>query len=267
MRKKKKQEFIESWLNTSWLKGSPAFANNINLPRVIAFFGPDGAGKSTQAKLLIEFLKKNGIKVKSAWIRSTHTFAYLLWMLFYRLNLCNDRSGFGKKMRVGFAVSYLNESGYGAVSPITMNPPVLRGVVSRWIWATIEVISILPVVILQVYLPLLLGHVVVAERFVVDSIASIAYFLGDENFVKSWHARFLLKLIPNGTVFVFVDAGYGTILSRRGKVAGPREYTEFHRRLYKKLAKAVGGFYVNTSRLSIREANQRILSFVEKQMG
>jgi thymidylate kinase len=232
------------------------------LPKVIAFFGPDGAGKSTQAELLAGFLKNRGFRVKKAWVRSTHTFAYLLWILFYKLNLCDDRSGMLKKMRVGFAVSYLNEGGYGAVSPITTSPPILRGFVSRWIWATIEVVSIVPVVILQVYLPLLLGRVVVAERFVVDSIASIAYFLNDERFVNSWHARFLLRLVPNGTVFVFVDADYETILSRRGEVAGPREYTEFHRRLYEKISKAVGALYVNTSSISVEEANERILGFV-----
>lgn len=236
-------------------------------PQVIAFFGPDGAGKSTQAELMVDFLRNRGFRVKRAWIRSTHTFAYLLWMLFYKLNLCDDRSGVLKKMRAGFAVSYLNESQYGVVSPITMSPPILRGFVSRWIWATIEVVSIVPVVVLQVYLPLLLDRVVVAERFVVDSVASIAYFLGDESFAEGWHTRFLLRLVPRGTAFVFVDADYGTILSRREEVAGPREYTEFHRRLYKKLAIVVGALYVNTSSLSIQEANQRILGFVGKRMG
>jgi thymidylate kinase len=238
---------------------------NYGFPRVIAFFGPDGAGKSTQAELLVNFLTARGLRVKRAWVRSTHTFAYLLWMLFYKLNLCDDRSGMFRKMRFGFAVSYLNESQYGAVSPITMSPPILKGFVSRWIWATIEVVSIIPVVILQVYLPLLLGRVVVAERFVVDSIASIAYFLDDESFVDSWHARFLLRLVPRGTAFVFVDADYGTILLRRKEVAGPREYTEFHRRLYEKMSKIVGALYVNTSSLSVEEANERILGFVGKE--
>jgi thymidylate kinase len=233
----------------------------------VAFFGPDGAGKSTQAELLITELRARGFRVKKAWVRSTHTFAYLLWVLFYKLNLCDDRSGFLKKMRIGFAVSYLNEGKYGAVSPITLSPPILRGSVSRWIWATIEIVSIVPVVVLQVYLPLLINRSVVAERFVVDSIASIAYFLGDESFAGSWHARFLLKLIPRGTIFVFIDADYGTILSRREEVAGPREYTEFHRCLYKKLAKMVGAVYVDTSRLSVQEANQRILGFIGKQIG
>lgn len=236
----------------------------MRIPRIVAFFGPDGAGKSTQAELLVADLKARGFKVKRAWVRSTHTFAYLLWLVFYRLNLCDDRSGILKKMRVGFAVSYLNESQYGAVSPITMSPPILRGATSRWIWATIEVVGIVPVVVLQVYLPLLLGRVVIAERFIVDSIASIAYFLDDDGFYESWHAKFLLRLIPKGTVFVYVDADYETILSRREDVAGPREYTEFHRRLYERMEKVVGALRVDTSRLSIKEANQNILCFLGK---
>ena len=264
---RKTRQVVESWRNATWLKGSSSRGNNVHVPRVIAFFGPDGAGKSTLAEFLVSFLRNRGSRVKRAWVRSTHTFSYLLWMLFYKLNLCDDRSGILKKTRAGFAVSYLNESQYGAVSPITMSPPILRGFVSRWIWATIEVVSIVPVVVLQVYLPLLLGRVVVAERFVVDSVASIAYFLGDEGFAEGWHARFLLRLVPSGTVFVFVDADYGTILSRRQEVAGPREYTEFHRRLYKKLAVVVGAVYVDTSKLSIQEANHRILGFVGKRMG
>lgn len=238
---------------------------NRGFPRVIAFFGPDGAGKSTQARLIINYLRLRGFKVKRAWIRSTHTFAYLLWMIFYKLNLLEDRSGLLKTMRLGFAISYLRESPYGAVSPITMSPPILKGSFSRWIWATIEVISILPVIFLQVYIPLLLGRIVIAERFVVDGVVGIAYFLGDENFSENWQAKFLLRLIPKGTVFIYIDADYETISQRRGKVTGPRDYTDFHRRLYEKMSKAIGALYINTSNLSIKEAYKRILSFIEEQ--
>ena len=231
-------------------------------PRIIAFFGPDGAGKSTQAKLLVDFLESKGFKTKRAWIRSTHTFAYLLWLVFYRLNLCDDRSGFLKKMRTGFAVSYLNEDPYGTVSPITMSPPRLKGHFSKFVWSVIELVGIVPVVVLQVYLPVVLGRVVVAERFVVDSIASIAYFLDNENFFRSWQARFLLGLVPKGTVFVFIDATYDSILSRRGGVAGPREYTEFNRRLYFEISPRVGAYYVDASKDSVEEASKKIRSFV-----
>jgi len=235
------------------------------IPRVIAFFGPDGAGKSTQARLVIDYLRLKGFKVKRAWVRSTHTFAYLLWMIFYKLNLLEDRSGLLKTMRLGFAISYLRESPYGAVSPITMSPPILKGSFSRWIWATIEVISILPIIILQVYLPLLLGRIVVAERFVVDSVASIAYFLGYENFSESWHAKFLLRLAPRGTFFVFIDADYETIFARRKHVAGPREYTEFHRRIFRRLAGVMGALHIDTSRLSVQETYKSIVSLLENK--
>jgi thymidylate kinase len=226
---------------------------------MIAFFGPDGAGKSTQAELLVHYLESKGFKVKKAWVRSTHTVAYLLWLVFYKLNLCEDRSGFLKKMKTGFAVSYLNEDPYGAVSPITMSPPRLKGRFSYFLWSVIELLGIVPVVIFQVYVPLLLGRVVVAERFVIDSIASIAYFLGDQDFSNSWQASFLLGLVPKGTVFVFVDADYATILQRRHAVAGPMEYTEFHRRLYFDLSQRVGAHYVDASKVSIENANRMIL--------
>lgn len=239
--------------------------SDAHFPRVIAFFGPDGAGKSTQAELVVDLLRHKGFRVKKAWVRSTHTFAYLLWMLFYRLNLCDDRSGILKKMQTGFAVSYLNEGAYGAVSPITMSPPILRGGLSRFVWSVVELVSIVPVVVLQVYVPLLLGHVVVAERFVVDSIASIAYFLNDEDFADRWQAWFLLRLVPRGTAFVYIDAGYDTVLSRRGEVAGPREYTEFHRRMYSRLVPKVQAFRVDTSRNSIEEAHKKVMDSVTQR--
>ena len=237
---------------------------HVGFPRMIAFFGPDGAGKSTQAKLLVDLLESWDLKVKWAWVRSTHTIAYLVWLVFYRLNLCDDRSGFLSKMRAGFAVSYVNEDAYGAVSPITMSPPRLKGRLSFFIWSVIELVGIVPVVVFQVHLPLLFGRVVVAERFVVDSIASIAYFLGRNDFAESWQAHFLLGLVPNRTVFVYVDADYDTILRRRGSVAGPRDYTDFHRRLYSQLARRVGAFYVDASRNSVEEARERILSYVSR---
>jgi len=146
-----------------------------------------------------------------------------------------------------------------------MSPPILRGSVSRFIWSVVEVFSIVPVVLLQVYVPLMLGRIVVAERYVVDSIASIAYFLGDDSFTASWKARLLLKFVPKGTVFVYVDADYETVLARRGELAGPREYTDFHRRLYDRMANDVRAFRVNASKDSIREVHQKILNFALRQ--
>jgi thymidylate kinase len=231
-------------------------------PKVIAFFGPDGAGKSTQADLLIRFLESKRLRVKKAWLRSTHTVAFLLWLTFKKLNLIRDNAFKTRLEKFRPAVSYLNESTYGAVSPITTSPPILRGSISRYIWSSIELIGLLPIILLQVYLPKLLGMTIVAERYVVDSVASIAYFIDDESFVDSINGKFLLKLIPNGTCFIYVDADYQTILARRSESAGPPEYTEFHRRIYRKLAPIVSAQNVNTTFLTIEQAQERIIDFI-----
>lgn len=236
-----------------------------HFPRVIAFFGPDGAGKTTQATLLVDFLESEGYRVKKAWVRSTHTVAYLLWMIFYKFNLCEDRSGFLSQMRTGFAVSYLNEKDYGAVSPITMSPPVLKGPFSKLVWSLIEILGILPVVVFQVYAPLITGRIVVAERFLADSVASIAYFLGDVDFDETWQASLLIKLIPRETTFIFVDADYDTIKKRRSAVAGPREYTEFHRRLYFKLASRLHAVKIDMATNSIEEGHSMVMKAILKK--
>jgi len=233
-------------------------------PRFVAFFGPDGAGKSTQALLLIGFLRANGLKVKQAWVRSVHTFAFLLWNIFARLNLCRNASGLPLHLRKGFAISYLNESPYGVVSPINLTPPVLKGPISKLMWATIEVISILPVVLLQVYVPLFLKYSVVAERYIIDSIVSIAYFLNDETFVNGRLANLLLSFVPKGTIFVFIDADYSTIFNRRGEEAGPSEYTDFHRKSYARMKEIVHAYRIDTTKCSIEEAHEKVLSLIQK---
>jgi thymidylate kinase len=229
---------------------------------MVAFFGPDGAGKSTQAQLLIDYLRSKGFKVRKAWVRSTHTLAFLLWLLFRKFNLLRGEGNTAKLTPIKPNVSYIYENSYGAVNPITTSPPVINGPISRFLWSSIEVISLLPVVLLQVYLPLWLGYIVVAERYLVDSIASIAYFLNDERFTNSLYAKLLLKLIPKDTIFFFLDANYETIVKRRGCLAGPAKYTHFHRRIYSKIAPIVNAVYINTSRLSIEQASDMILQYL-----
>jgi len=172
-----------------------------------------------------------------------------------------------RRISCKFAVSYLNENRYGAVSPITMCPPILRNRFSKFLWSIAELAGIVPVVLLQVYLPLLLGFTVVAERYVVDSVASIAYFLGDDRFDRTWQARLLLSLVPRKTLFVFIDAHYSTIVSRRGELAGPEDYTNFHRRMFKRLAERVGAVCFDASTQSIDEIHTEILANIRGHFG
>ena len=131
---------------------------------LLSFFGPDGSGKTTQAKMLADHLRARGSKVSLAWIRSKHTLAYLVLSAIRRLS----------------------------PGSVTMSPGggVMRimGVRGRS-WAILEVLSLAPLVLLRAYIPLISGRVVIAERFLVDSIVAIAYTLGDASFDTSSEAR------------------------------------------------------------------------------
>lgn len=229
---------------------------------MVALFGPDGAGKSTQARLLTTYLGFRGNRVKMAWVRSLHTFSFIVWNIFRKAGLCYNRSTIPMPSISRPAVSYLLEESYGAISPISMMPPVLKGKISRSIWSLIEFVSVVPILLLQVYLPLLLGYYIVAERYVVDSVVTIAYFLNDPNFAESFLARVLLVLVPKDTVFVYIDANYETILERRRNLAGPLEYTEFHRQLYRKLTPIIGAIYIDTSSQDVLETQQFMINAI-----
>jgi len=52
-------------------------ANN----RLIAFLGPVGVGKPTQIRLLAEYLRSSGFRVKVTFLKVSHLWAYPLYKL------------------------------------------------------------------------------------------------------------------------------------------------------------------------------------------
>ena len=231
----------------------------MSFPRFIHFFGPDGAGKSTQVKILVDFLERKGVQVKKYWVRSPHTIAFVLWRIF---------------VRIGFYRGVMNPFGV----PIKL-PAVNRSRVLRSLWTATEFLGVLPI-ILRVYISILRGHRLVAERYVLDTVVTIAYLINDVNFLNGLASKLLLRFIPRNTMFIFLDADYATICRRRRSLLGPEnsedtgretygsiqksavepeEFINFQRRAYKSLAKSFGALVVDTSKLSIEETSGLIL--------
>ena len=223
--------------------------------RLIHFFGPDGSGKSVQANILMSYLEMDHVRVKKYWLRAHHTVAYLLWKIL---------------VAIGFYRAIVNI--YGDELKI---PAVNRSYFLCRFWATIEFIGILPLVI-RANILLLSGYCLVAERYILDTIAGIAYAVDDPNFPKSWTARMLFCLIPRNTFYIFLDSDYETIRARRSgdnhvstkgrqqvEVAKPflepREFIEFQRSLYGRLALQSDALTIDTSKTSIEETSKIIL--------
>jgi len=224
---------------------------DLSFPRLVHFFGPDGAGKSVQARMLVASLNERRVRVKKVWLRAHHTLAFVLWKLL---------------IRIGFyrTVSY---SGVSMKLPAVDCDKFLRG-----FWSMVEFIGVLPI-ILRAYIYLLRGYHLVAERYVLDTVTSIAYTINDSNFFKSRISRVLLRLVPEKTVFIFLDSEYEVIHKRRAASfchecartsVEPRDFIEFQRTVYKILADSFNALTIDTSKSSIDETFKIISSYLEK---
>ena len=169
-------------------------------PRFIHFFGPDGAGKSTQVNLLLNMLKSKGIRARICWIRSPRTLAFfasvlLLRIGFYRVSLTSlgkieelpldYRSKLKKIKLLGRPVSWGGDVNINPWRDVIIDnkgnmivcekiPAIDRSRVLRSIWSLIELVSVLALILYKGYFQLLRGYVIVAERYVIDTVATIA---------------------------------------------------------------------------------------------
>jgi len=214
--------------------------------RFIAFFGPDGSGKSTHASLLINHLRSHKVQTRKVWIRSPHTFAYLLSCLL---------------VKVGFYREVLNSFGYNKKIPAVHTNKSLK-----IFWSVAELISVMPVVMLRVYLPLLLGYTVVAERCIVDTIVNIAYYTENLEFLQSRTAKILLRFIPKNAILIHLDVDYPTLVNRRGRIVEAYELIKFQKECYKKMENLLNAAYIDTSCSDIKYVNNLIINLVENQI-
>lgn len=212
-----------------------------NLPVFVHFFGADGVGKTTQARMLLYYLKKKGINVKLVRIRSGRTLSSILYMFLKKIN------------------SNLIEVGEdGRVIRLKM----IRNKIDRQLWSLLEFISMIPPILLGVFIPLALNKTVIAERYIFDAIATLAYLINDLKWTDSFLAKLLFKFIPKNTIFIHLDASYTSIQKRKNSHADPKEYIDFQRRTYSNFAKKMEAIVINTSNLSKEETHAIIRRYL-----
>ena len=211
-------------------------------PRCITISGLDGSGKTTLANWLVEYLKSKGYKTKYVWIRSPHTFAYLISRILLHL---------------GWRRTFRNPNGI-AISRFKL----YEGTFARKIWPAIEFLSVLPLIIFKVKLPLLLGYRIVLDRYTIDTTASIALTTRNMSFADSFLGKLLLKMIPKERIVIFLDADYFTVLKRRPDIHNTSDEIRNWITLYRALARKTKAFSLNTSILTIEHVRKKALDLL-----
>lgn len=211
--------------------------------KLIYFFGSDGTGKTTHAELTSLYLRSKGYRVWRASVKQHHTFSYLLLKLLYNLNEereARNYRGFNDKL------------GRRIKTP----------------WKILELISLLPAVIYRVFLPSLLGFIVVCDRYIFDTLVTLSYFLNEPKLTSSRSAKLLVKLIPKNSLLVHLDADTDVILERKKDEPLTVQLIEYYKKAYGDLLKRLRlpVITIDTSTASVEDIQEPLLRCIRKRL-
>ncbi|MEM2703346.1 MAG: hypothetical protein QXR45_09310 [Candidatus Bathyarchaeia archaeon] len=210
--------------------------------KLIYFFGPDGVGKTTHANLIKDRLRLMGFRVWRASVKQHHTLAYLLLKTLSRAN---------PKWKI---INY-----YG------FNDALMRRI--RTPWKILEIVSLFPAVFYRVILPLLLGYVVVCDRYVLDTLVVLSYFLKDSKLISGVYAKLMVKLIPRDAILFYLNAETDVILQRKRDEPLTIHLIEYYRRAYETImeqlrAQGLVVTRLNTTTTSIKAVHEIVHEIV-----
>ncbi len=197
--------------------------------KIICLFGPDGAGKSTLAKLLASYLLRDN-DVRISWIRGSHMAASLLARF---LSLFPSMRG-------------LDNPYYGISIPRSLRP----------LWWFLEFISVLPNWLFRFVLPSTY-ELVIGERGLMDFLVWVCVTT-DLSFLRSVWGRATLALATRYCRNALVIANLPLLIKRRnGEPTArtlPKQWV-----IYRVLARNLGVSIVDTSNESPARSAARLI--------
>jgi len=207
---------------------------------IISIFGPDGAGKTTHARLLAYKLKRKGFKVKHVWIKNNHTLAYIMLKFLEKISP-QSVLRLPTNAIITHILAYSNS-------------------ISRTIWSWLELISVITKLIINVYIPRLFGYTIIADRYLPDTIIHMTIATKSLEILQSIPVKTLLKILAKDkTKLIMLDSSYKTIKNRRNNICEPRQLIEIQRLLYKKIAKILNVPIEKTDNKNIAETHLNII--------
>ncbi len=194
---------------------------------VIVFVGTVGSGKSTHSKLLATILRRRGLRTRFVFIKSFHGLSHLvLDVILPRLTGVHNR-----------------------MELIARKPHIIRALLPLILM--LDFISFIYKFLLEIYIPLRLGRVIIVEEYIPATLADYAYLAWRAKTSNALLTMFfqaylrLLALAPMIITF-YLDAKDTELLSRwktRGTPLEDKIYIAMQRSVLRKLASMLSKEY------------------------
>lgn len=221
--------------------------------RFIYLLGPEGAGKTSLARLLSYYIRNTwNNKVKIVEIRSSHLHAY-----YFRNFL----------IRLGRVEYYRYPKGI-------LIPRIDRTYVSRNIMFILlmEFTAVIMKILFTVYLPLMItNYAIICTRYIIDTLVDLLALTlmapRGRLLIYKFITPILLRLIPTNSLIIHLYADYDILVRRyekRGSYIEPRKWINFYCRISRTLLKIISDRYrvvsVGTSRKKLIQVFRDVLN-------
>jgi thymidylate kinase len=190
---------------------------------LICFIGIDGSGKTTQAKLLLDWLASGGI-------RSTYTWSRGEVLAIRRIFLFMGRRALGTSTR-----EITNDQGsyrtYQSRKSKLMGNPLVRT-----LWSVMTYAEHLAQINLDIRRQLGAGYWVVCDRYQWDTLIDLAVLNHKSSgWLVNGFNRFMWKLIPSPAITFFIDIPAEEAMRRKDDIPS-LDYVQVRRDHYQFLA-------------------------------
>jgi len=191
--------------------------------KLVTFSGVDGSGKTTQAQALQSAFQTCHLRAKHVWARG------------------------GSSRWIGLFTRWGRQNTTTAQPPTSPQPsdPVrtrqkrFRSPGLRWGWSWLTAVELLLQYTRHVTLPLILGRVVICDRYVYDALADWAAYFGEDAVEQRLAARVLRCLTPRPHISYWLDTP-ADVVQPRSTEPLPTAFLEAQSGAYGRMASLFG---------------------------